>query len=151
MTLSRCVPGSLKESLLFAAGSMLVGFSAIWFVSHFSIPPAHRNAARMRADAAVPVALTATISLVGAVAFSLAQAWRRRQDLLHPRTLRPWLALVLGASYPVAFFAGLNLFIWMFRIDDVTLLAWPVGLGLPVGLSRLAWRSEEPPLLRLGP
>jgi hypothetical protein len=150
MPLLRCEPASLKESLLFAAGSMLPALAPILFFSYFSIPPAHRDPRRLRVDLAVALALAVAISLIGAFVFNLAQAWRRRQDVLYPRTLRPWLALCLGALYPIAFLAVLNVAMWVLRIDE-TLLGWIVGLGLPVGLSRLAWRSEEPPSFRLGP
>jgi hypothetical protein len=144
MPSAECRPGSLKEALVFAAGSMLVGLAPMLYVMPFSIPPAHRDPIRTRVEVTVALGLVVAVSLIGALAFSLAQAWRRRQDVLFPRSLRPWLPLGLGACYPVSFFAGLYFLTWLSGLDE-TMLGWILGLGLPVVFSRLAWRLEERP------
>jgi len=141
--LLRSEPGSLKEASLFAIATILVGWLGAFAYVHLSIPPAHRSGAMLRRDLTMTLAVVLVLAFLGSLAFSQAQAWRRKQDLLVPRSLKPWLPLALGASYPPGFFLGVQLAQALLRLDDPWWLLWIVGLGLPVLLSRLAWRSTE--------
>lgn len=98
----------------------------------------------LRRDLTMTLAVVFVLAFLGSLAFSLAQARRRRQDLLFPRSLKPWLPLALGASYPPGFAVGVQSAQALVRLDDPWWLLWIVGLGLPVLLSRLAWQPTEP-------
>jgi hypothetical protein len=104
----RCEPGSLKESLLFAASSAAVGFPILMDYSYFSIPPAHRTASMLQTDVSVELGMAAGVGLAGGLAFGLAQAWRRRRGRLVLRGLGPWLPLALGGAHFVMLLAGVS-------------------------------------------
>jgi hypothetical protein len=145
-------PGSLSEALLFAEGAMLTAFPAFMFNSYFSVPPAHRTARMLQADLVVSLGVAGGISLAGAVSFLLAQIRRRKQGRLVRQTLRPSLPAALGVAHPIAFLMIVRLCQRLLSLGDVTLLACFVGLALPVGLSRIGWRSPVPPgSLHIGP
>lgn len=144
MTSWRSAPVSLKESLLFAAGSAAAGFPVFMYGSYFSIPPAHRTARMLQTDLLAALGIAAGIGLVGALAFGLAQAWRRRRRRLLSRGRGPWLPVALGGAHLVALLAGLSLCEWLFSLDDVALTAAALALGIPACLSRLGWRDTEP-------
>jgi hypothetical protein len=119
------------------------GLGTFTFV-HLSIPPAHRGGAQLRRDLAFALAAVLVLAVLGSVAFSFAQSWRRRQDVLFPRQGKAWLPLALGAAFPAGFLLSLQAAQVVLRLDDPWWLLWILGLGFPVLLSRLAWRSTQP-------
>jgi uncharacterized membrane protein YfcA len=121
-----------------------VGWLGAFAYIHLSVPPAHRSEAMLRRDLTMTLAVVLVLAFLGSLAFSIAQSWRRKQDLLFPRSVKPWLPLALGASYPPGFVLGVQVAQAVVRLDDPWWLLWIVGLGLPVLLSRLAWRSTQP-------
>jgi hypothetical protein len=135
-------PGNLTEASLFGTSALGVGWLGAFAWVHLSVPPAHRSEAMLRRDLAMTLAVVSVVALLGSLAFGLAQDWRRKQDLLFPRNR--WLPVALGAAYPPGFVLGVQGAQWVARMDDPWWLLWIVGLGLPVLLSRLAWRSAEP-------
>lgn len=155
----RCEPGSPKEAFLFAASSAAVGFPVLMDYSYFSMPPAHRTASMLQTDVLVALGIAAGVGLVGGFAFGLAQTWRRRRGRLVLRGLGPWLPLALGGAHFVTLLAGVSVYHglyqwvpWLFYLNDVE-LAVALAPGIPVALSRLAWRDIQPQgvSLDLGP
>jgi hypothetical protein len=132
------------EASLFAAGTILVGWLGAFAYIHLSVPPAHRSEAMLRRDLTMTLAVGFVLAFLGSLAFTIAQSWRRKQGLLVPRSENHWLPLALGASYPPGFLLGVQTAQALLRLDDPWWLLWIVGLGLPVLLSRLAWRSRGP-------
>ena len=71
---------------------------------------------QMRRDLAMALSVVLVVALFGSLAFSVAQSWRRKQDLLFPRDGKAWLPLALGAAFPAGFLLAVAYFVLLFRL-----------------------------------